>query len=409
MKPTVLYAIFLTFLALTPLANAAKAPHRYQATFKLKLDVSRKIGIGEISLGAGSAKVVSLTLQMPQSRYSMVHADGDLRPNGDVMVWRPPAAGGRLRYRVQINEPTNSGSFRAVINSNYAIFRGDDVFPAAKVRTKGKAESISELIILKPKSWSAETPFERGANRRFQVTISGRRFDRPVGWMIAGDIACRIDNISNMNVSVCAPKGDGMRRQDMLSFLNYNVPYLAKAFGKLPPRLLIVSAPDPMWRGGLSAPNSLFMHLDRPLISENGTSTILHELTHVFTRIHGKPGADWIAESLAEFYAIEILHRSGGATPERYLKTKKDLESWSSEVKKLNVAHSTGPITARGVLLLMQLDAEIAAQSKGKKSLDDVTRLLMPMHKITNADLASAAQKVLGRAAQSLQTPVLAN
>ena len=44
------------------------------------------------------------------------------------------------------------------------------------------------------------------------------------------------------------------------------------------PRLLIVSAGDPMWRGGLSGPSSMFLHSDRPLISENRTSTLLHEL-----------------------------------------------------------------------------------------------------------------------------------
>ena len=52
----------------------------------------------------------------------------------------------------------------------------------------------------------------------------------------------------------------------------------------------VVGAADPMWRGGLSASNSLFLHADRPLISENGTSTLVHELTHVITRVRGADG-----------------------------------------------------------------------------------------------------------------------
>ena len=67
----------------------------------------------------------------------------------------------------------------------------------------------------------------------------------------------------------------------MLALLNWNLPELARAVPNLPRRLTVISAGDPMWRGGLSAPQSIFIHAERPLISENGTSTLMHEIMHI--------------------------------------------------------------------------------------------------------------------------------
>ena len=60
---------------------------------------------------------------------------------------------------------------------------------------------------------------------------------------------------------------DGM----LLAFLRWNLPALVDIFPDFPERVLVVSAGDPMWRGGLSGPGSLYIHAERPLISGNGT------------------------------------------------------------------------------------------------------------------------------------------
>src|SRR5690606_26023869 len=110
---------------------------------------------------------------------------------------------------------------------------------------------------------------------------------------------------------------EGMRRMDVLTLLTFTWPELRAVFPRDPDKLLIVGAGDPMWRGGLSAGNSLYMHADRPLVSENGTSSLLHELVHVVGRIYGKERSDWISEGLAEYYAIELLRRAGGLSDDR--------------------------------------------------------------------------------------------
>jgi hypothetical protein len=189
--------------------------------------------------------------------------------------------------------------------------------------------------------------------------------------------------------------------------VGWTLPEMTSIFGKLPSKLLIVGAGDEMWRGGLSGPRSLYMHSARPLISENGTSTLLHELTHVITRISGEAGHKYISEGIAEYYSIELLHRTGGTTDARYQRTRDMLERWGKDVKSLVAPRAHGPITARAVLLFMALDKEIREATDDEKSFDDVTRLLMAKRRVDTDDLIAAAEQVLGRASTTLSTPLL--
>ena len=164
-----------------------------------------------------------------------------------------------------------------------------------------------------------------------------------------------------------------------------------------------------MWRGGLSAPNSYFMHADRPLVSENGTSSLVHELVHVFSRISDTDKSDWISEGIAEYYAIEVMRRAGGLSEDRYQKVREHLIKWSKPVKTLRTETSTGPVTARAVLLLQELDREIRQATKDgqQRSLDDVARGLMRMDKASTKDFIEITENVMGRSSKVLDTRLL--
>ena len=129
-----------------------------------------------------------------------------------------------------------------------------------------------------------------------------------------------------------------------------------------------------MWRGGLSAPGSFYVHAERPLISENGTSTIMHEAMHIGLSVSAVKGADWIIEGLAEYYSLEILRRSGTISARRYQSAISELARWGSNVKTLCTDPSTGAVTARAVTLFAKLNNEIGKQSARKYNLDDVVR-----------------------------------
>ncbi|MNF43154.1 hypothetical protein D3C84_242290 [compost metagenome] len=133
----------------------------------------------------------------------------------------------------------------------------------------------------------------------------------------------------------------------------------------------------------------------------------MHELVHVFSRISDTDRSDWITEGLAEFYAIELMRRAGGMSDDRYQKVREQLARWSRKVTSLRGERSTGPITARAVLLLQDLDAEIRKASGGQRSLDDVTRGLMRLDKASTGDFVQISENVLGGKSKVLDTRLL--
>ena len=198
---------------------------------------------------------------------------------------------------------------------------------------------------------------------------------------------------------------------EVLTFSSFVWPEVEKAVGAVPRKLLIVGMGDPMWRGGLLASNSLFLHADRPLVSENGTSPLLHELAHMVTRIRAveaeRANDDWIAEGLAEFYSFELLYRAGGMTDDRRAAIIAKLARWGKEVTSLRMQDSKGPITARAVVLLDELDREIRRRSGGEASIDDVTRDLMKIRKVTLDDLKASVRRIVGGDVEALESALV--
>jgi predicted metalloprotease with PDZ domain len=163
-----------------------------------------------------------------------------------------------------------------------------------------------------------------------------------------------------------------------------------------------------MWRGGLSGPASVFLHSDRPLISENRTSTLLHELVHVALGIHGDEESDWIVEGIAEYYSLEILHRTGSIGKQRYEESLASLARWARRSPNLFAANSSGATTARAVLVFKQTDDEIRAATRGKATFDDVARQLVQSAaqsggEVSLESLQGAAARVAGRSLDALQ------
>jgi len=145
------------------------------------------------------------------------------------------------------------------------------------------------------------------------------------------------------------------------------------------------------------------IHAERPLISENGTSTLLHELVHVATSLTAGPGADWIVEGLAEYYALEVLVRSGTTSPRRHRESLEDVAEWGEDADDLFVDSAGGEITARAVLIMQQVDEKIRSGSDGERSLDDLTRSLIAEKRITFDRFRALAEELAGIQIKALE------
>ena len=270
--------------------------------------------------------------------------------------------------------------------------------PPARVDSEVGALASARLRLRLPDGWRAAVPFERLPDGRYAVENPERRFDRPTGWLLLGRLGVLREKIAGAHVAVAAPTGQGARRLDLLALLRWNLPALRDILGALPSRLLVVVAGDPMWRGGLSGPHSVFVHADRPLIDPDGTSPLLHELFHAVVPAQAGPGGDWVVEGLAELYSLEALMRSKTISKARYEKALRRLAERGAAVTELDVDPAVGPKAARAVTALHALDRELRAASQDHVSLDRVVaRLAAERGELTTERFRRLVDEVAGR------------
>jgi hypothetical protein len=400
--------LLLIGCASLPRAADARRP-RYDLDYHVGFLPAEGVATVAIATKPLDGRLTQVRLRMPRSRYSDVSGDGTIERDDKYVVWVPPREGGTLRYRYRIDHERRGDGYDARITPEWAILRGDDLVPSAAVRTTKGADSRARLRFELPEGWTnADSPFVLAKNgKEFVVVDPQRRFDRPKGWIIAGKVGTRREWIEGTETSVAGPKGSDVRRNDVLAFANLILPEMKRAFGKLPSKLLIVSAGDPMWRGGLTGPRSLLLHADRPLIIENRTSRLVHELSNVVTRLRGTHDDDWIVEGLAEYYSIELPRRAGLLSASRHEKALDWMRDFGKPIHRLGTDHSSGRVTARAVVLLDALDGEIRIRTEGDASLDDVTRALMKRREVSRDALRRIVEDLTANPSEVLNTPLL--
>lgn len=369
-------------------------------------------GQAEVRLTLAEGAVVrSLDFDLgTSSAYSDFKFDGQwlLKEQGQRGFWQPGSGKTSLSYRVQLDQRQQGGTYETRITPDWALFRGDQLVPPARLDQQDGTELVSRLTFELPTGWkSIETPWPRIGKQRFRIDNVSRLFDRPTGWMLAGNSGSRRARLGDTDVTVAAPQGQGMHRMDTLTLLTFVWPQLQAVFSRDPPKLLLVGARDDMWRGARSAHNSIYLHSGRPLISENGTSPLLRELVHQFAQVSDRDGSDWLSASLADYYATVLLYRSGGMSEDRYRALQARLHKQGAKVTRLRGEQASVQQVARGVLLLQALDREIRLHNHEKRSLDDVTRALMRLRSVSTDEFVQISENVLGQRSEVLDSKLL--
>ena len=361
-----------------------------------------------------SAAAVRVSLRLRQGRslvremsfdadadFSDLEGEGALGQRGKRVTWQPPAGGGELSWRVAVaRERGDGGSFDALLTRDWGILRMEDIIPRARTRTLKGAFSRTTIEFDLPRNWAAISEYS-ARDLPIVVDRPDRRFDQPTGWIAMGSLGIRRETIAGTRVAVAAPGGQDVRRMEMLALLNWTLPELNEILPNALPRLTIVSAGAPMWRGGLSAPASFFLHAERPLISENATSPLLHEVMHTALGLRAREGHDWIVEGLAEYYGVELLRRGRAITPRRARTALAKQAEWAERADRLCVDPSSAETTALAVTLFAELDRELRSKSDGAASLDDVLPLIVG-GEVDLKILTSAAKRLTGETPDTL-------
>ncbi len=351
-------------------------PPEFDVTYEMLLVASEKSAHVTIRLGAGSEAVEWIRLAFDPMRYRAIESDGTLEEVEGGLLWKPRKGGGQLSYVFSIDHLRDEKAYDSRCAKSWAILRGQDLVPRMRIRTEPGAISRSRMRLRLPEGWSAALPYPRSRNGTYQLDNDRTRFDRPNGWFAFGKLGVVRETIGDTRISIAGPSGQGVRRMDVLALLRWTLPELRTLFGDLPDRLQVVVAGDPMWRGGLSGPRSVYLHVDRPLISQDSSSPLLHELMH--SLMHARSGEDgqWIVEGLAEFYSIELLRRSKTLSQERFDSTIAAIKARAVKSRaKLN-GDMDGPARSKAVLALIEVDEAVREATKGEQNLDAVVRAL---------------------------------
>ncbi|WP_343598656.1 hypothetical protein [Pseudomonas sp.] len=361
-----------------------------------------------LTLAEGSA-VRSLDFDLGKAgAYSGFQADGQWQQQGERGVWHPATGKTSLSYRVKLDQKLRSGAYSTRITPHWALFLGDQLVPPARLDQQDGTELVARLTVDLPEGWkSIETSWPRIGKDKFRIDNVSRLFDRPTGWMLAGDLGSRRARLGETDITVAAPVGQGMRRMDSLTLLTFVWPQLQAVFPRNPAKLLLVGARDGMWRGSTAADASIYLHSSRPMVSENGSSPLLRELVQLFAQIRVRDNSDWLGQGLTEYYATELLRRAGGISDDRYEVWQARLQKLGGKVTQLRAEHASPAQVARGVMLLQALDKEIRIHTQAKRSLDDVTRALMRLPSVSTEEFVQISENVLGRQSDVLQSKAL--
>ena len=361
-----------------------------------------------VSLSQGSA-VRSLNFDLGHNGdYSDFKADGQWHVTDHRGLWQPGASKASLTYRVRLTHARKPGIYETRMTPSWALFRGEDLVPTARLDQQDGTELVSRLVFELPAGWkSVETAWPRIGKHSFRIDNVSRLFDRPTGWMLAGNLGSRRVRLGETEVTVASPKGQAMRRMDVLTLLTFVWPQVEAAFPRHPAKLLVVGASDPMRRGAFSARDSIYLNSRTPLVGENGSSPLLREVVQAIGRFNDHDTSDWISEGLGEYYAIELLRRAGGITDERYQAIQARLVKEGKDVSSLRGEHVSGATVSRAVVVLQELDREIRVKTHNKRSLDDLAQAVMRANRITTAEFVQLAESIIGEPSVVLDSKLL--
>jgi predicted metalloprotease with PDZ domain len=351
---------------------------------------------------AGIDEIRSFRLVFRDDRFTDVSGTGRLEWHGRTLRWTPGAPYAHLRYRVAVPRRRPPGPhFDSWAEGDWIATRALHLFPEINVDFRSGAEaakSRARLVFRLPRGWkaaSAQLPAEGGG---FMVREPDKQFDRPRGWFLLGHIARHRRTVAGMEITVATAPGSALDVRALFRLYTRTVPLLAKLLGPPPPRLLIVSAPDPMWRGGLSGEDSFFVNGHIPLRSPDKTSTYLHELFHVWQPFRAGRDGRWVTEGLAEYYSLALPHRAGRLSERSFRRGIALFRRYGRWDVDLSRTREPAALNNSAPLVMEWIDREIRRLSGGQRSLDDAVRLLAAEGgAVTTASFLRAANRAAGR------------
>ena len=368
-------------LALADRARAPAAPGRTFSVDYLVRISPRDPARAHVRLAlAGIDEIESFRVVFRDERATAVAGTGRLAWEGRTLVWTPGGPYAHLRYTIAIDRRRPPGSrFDSYAAPEWIATRALHLFPEINVRFRPgtrAARSQARLIFRLPRGWKVAAAQAPLGDDTFAVEEPGKRFERPRGWFLLGRITRQRRRIAGTQVTVAMAPGSKLDAHRLLRLYARTVPLLAEVLGPPPARLLVVSAPDPMWHGGLSGEDSFFVNGRIPIRSPDKTSSYLHELFHVWQPF--RPGTDgrWICEGLAEYYSLVLQRRAGRLSERGFARGITLFARYGRWDLDLSRTREPAALNNSAALVMHWIDEDIRRATMGRRSLDDAVRTI---------------------------------
>lgn len=420
--PTILG--FLTWLwFFIPIAGAQEPVNSPNYSINYKVHVTKSDPLlprVEIQL-KGADEIVDMTSLLQEGRYLQFRGDGKITQIGSDIVWRPMGLHASLSYRVVVPHERKSGVYDSYGKKDWVITRTADLFPRKRVQFRKPGKSLTTVTFDLPTGWSAVSEMPKIGENSFRAFESGDyEYDRPTGWLLYGKIVSRKVSAREAQITIAYPydfiktsksldEQRVLRREKYLKWFDKKLTHMQEIYSKVIPLMadflpeyakefLVIVGKDPMWRGGLSGENSLYLNRGVPNITKDHTSTLVHEYFHVSDGfIKDKLDAEWLVEGLAEFYSLRLLYDAKINTKKDFhagIVTLKEAGQWGKNLtksKNQKVLYKNAPV------ILFVLDEMLREKTGGVKSLNDVMPLLSEESRAINtATFQSKVEKVYG-------------
>jgi|SRR5262245_53738052 len=388
------------------LAGAARAAED-RATFSVDyvVTVSRR-DPGHVRvrwLLAGIDEIRSFRLVFRDERTTDVHGTGRLDWQGRTLLWTPGGPYAHLRYTVAVAHARPPGAhYDSYAGPDWIATRALHLFPEINVRFRSGAEaarSRARLRLRLPRGWRSATALAPAADdTSFVVEDPGMRFARPRGWFLLGRIAREHRRFDTVDLTIATAPGSALDVRRLLRLYARAVPLLTRILGPPPSRLLVVSAPDPMWHGGLSGEDSFFVNGHIPIRSADKTSSYLHELFHVWQPFRPGPDGRWVSEGLAEYYSLVLQERAGRLSARSVARGIALFARYGRWGVDLSRTHEPAALNNSAPLVMYWLDREIRDATGGRRGLDDAVQTLARTGgRVTTASFLRAVNHAAGK------------
>ncbi len=325
---------------------------------------------------AGIEEIKNLTLRFPASRLKALHGSGTFRPIAGGVLWEPGGPYAHLTYQIDIAHVRGQhGRYDSYAGRDWVVTRAHDLFPRIDIVSDPEhpaPKSRARLIFRLPPGWRSAAALTTLGPDVYRLDEPGKILDRPRGWFALGKFTLHRQEIASTMVQVGCMPGSALHAPELFHFLGGGLPALQKLLLADPQTLLLVSAPDPMWHGGISAEHSFYMHAGRPLRTPDKTSPWLHEIFHVLQPYKPAADADWIEEGLAEFYSLELQRRAGLLDSADYTRALGYFERFGQWHVDLTQQQDNAATNNSAPLVMYAIDQRIQHATAGKKRLDDV-------------------------------------